>query len=302
VVVPVPPEVSAHLESHYGISVASIERLDLGVGRVHRRDGPDWVARVFPEAQHAAVQGQAELLRRLEAGGFPAEHCADPEPVSRFSLGVLLVTEFVEGSRSDGKGRTYGYLGALLGRLHSHPGESLLPGGAWHHLSPTGGPRAEIDAALALLDAHPSSDRCYEELMDALAGLDDCADLPEGIVHPDFVPSNAITTTDDRRVLVDWSGAGRGPRLYSLAYMLWAAGARDLHLVDVAFTRYMRSIQLEPAEVDRLEGVIPARALTIGIWSYAHRRGRLGAVAEDLEFNRGVAARVAGRVKELLDA
>ena len=65
-----------------------------------------------------------------------------------------------------------------------------------------------------------------------LEDLDDGADLPHAFVHPDFVPANAITTPDDHRVIVDWAGAGNGPRLWSLAFLLWAGGVRDLRLVD----------------------------------------------------------------------
>jgi Enoyl-(Acyl carrier protein) reductase len=38
----------AHLETRYGIAVDAVTELDLGVWRVGRADGPDWVARWFP--------------------------------------------------------------------------------------------------------------------------------------------------------------------------------------------------------------------------------------------------------------
>jgi thiamine kinase-like enzyme len=71
-----------------------------------------------------------------------------------------------------------------------------------------------------------------------VAGLDDGADLPHGFVHPDPVPANAIQVADGGLVVVDWSGAGRGPRLPSLACRLFTAGVRDLRLVDAAVSRY----------------------------------------------------------------
>ena len=40
-----------HLEACHGIAVAGLAPLDLGVYRVDRRDGPAWVARVFPAAR-----------------------------------------------------------------------------------------------------------------------------------------------------------------------------------------------------------------------------------------------------------
>jgi hypothetical protein len=40
----------AHLEHEYGIAITGVLELDVGVYRVARADGPDWVARVFPAA------------------------------------------------------------------------------------------------------------------------------------------------------------------------------------------------------------------------------------------------------------
>lgn len=62
----------AQLEARYGIQVAQLTELDLGVYRVGRRDGPDWVARVFAaDRPLAAAEGDAALLRRLEQQEFP---------------------------------------------------------------------------------------------------------------------------------------------------------------------------------------------------------------------------------------
>jgi hypothetical protein len=37
----------AHLEAHDGIRVAAASKLDTGVFRIGRHDGPPWVARMF---------------------------------------------------------------------------------------------------------------------------------------------------------------------------------------------------------------------------------------------------------------
>ena len=59
----------AQLEARYGIQVTQLTELDLGVYRVGRRDGPDWVARVFAaDRPLAAAEGDAALLARLEIG------------------------------------------------------------------------------------------------------------------------------------------------------------------------------------------------------------------------------------------
>ncbi|MBO0686559.1 MAG: phosphotransferase, partial [Candidatus Dormibacteraeota bacterium] len=185
-------------------------------------------------------------------------------------------------------------------------GESMRPGGAWHHLSPSGGPREEIDVAIRQFEAAevrvpPGLSALYDRVRDALEELDDGHDLPHAFVHPDFVPVNAITTADDGRVIVDWSGAGRGPRLWSLALLLLAGGMRSLRLVDVAITRYARYVELEDEELTRLAGVIPARPLTMDVWSFCHGRRGLGEVYHGLQYNREAAERIAEQVRTSLD-
>jgi aminoglycoside phosphotransferase (APT) family kinase protein len=282
---------AGHLTERYGIRVTGLAELDTGVYRV---DGPNWVARVFPETPVLPdVAGDAELLRRLERGGFPAERCAHDEPVSEFAGRAVLVTGFVEGVRSDKPGRTFAYLGALLGRLHARDGVDLRPGGAWHHLA-SGTPTDEIDAALKLIDDH--------ELLDEVCELDDCADLPHAFVHPDFVPANAITTPEDEVVIVDWAGAGRGPRLWSLGFLLWAAGMRSPKLVELVISRYRRHVTLEPDELSRLAGAVKARPLLIDCWSVAHGRKPAAEVSGSLRFLNRNAERIAAQAVALFTA
>ena len=297
----------AHLEAEYGIDVSGSAELDVGVLRVDRRDGPSWVARPFADRTVSEVETEAAILRALTDAGFPAERCAADEPVSEHEGNPVLVTELVEGERSDGRGRTYAFLGALLGRLHTHAGASAPHGGAWHHLSPRGGPREEIGAAIELLEdsehlVRPEQHERYDRILDALEELDDGSGLPTALVHPDFVPVNSITTPDDRRVIVDWTGVGRGPRLWSLAFVLWAGGARDLRLVDVALSRYLRHIALTDEELDRLPTVMAARPLTIDVWSFGHGRLELAEVARRLSANQRIAAAVTDRVREAVAA
>jgi Ser/Thr protein kinase RdoA (MazF antagonist) len=289
----------AHLHDRYGVDATEVEELDSGVHRVARADGPAWVARVFPaERPPADVESEAALLQALEGGGFPAERCADPEPVSRWGERTVLVTEFVEAAAPLRPGRSAALLGALLGALHDHPGRAQRPGGAWHHLSFTGGPREEIAAAGELLDdavGEVPARRLatFDRLRDAVEQADDCSDLPHALVHPDFVLANAIPTPDERLVIVDWTGAGRGPRLWSLGFLLWAAGARHPRLIDLVVSRYRRRISLEAEELARLEGAIAGRPLMLDCWSFCHRRLALDQAAERLDSNRQLAQTIA---------
>jgi hypothetical protein len=212
----------------------------------------------------------------------------------------VLVIEFIDGTRPDRPGRTFAILGALLGGLHARPATGSRPGGAWHHLAPTGGPADEIDAALTLMQSvrartsGADSERC-DLLLDAVASLDDAADLPYAFVHPDFVPANAIQVADGGLVIVDWAGAGRGPRLWSLAYLLWAGGVRDPRLVDAAVSHYRRHTQPTADELGRLAGVLHARPLLLDCWSVAAGRRTLTEAVEGLRWARRQAEPIATR-------
>jgi Ser/Thr protein kinase RdoA (MazF antagonist) len=292
-----------HLEGEYGVRVRKVSQLDTGVFRVGHDGEPDWVARVFaPGRALADAKGDAHVLRRLEQAGFPAERCASPEPVSEFGDRAVLVTEYVSGQPALGRGRTYAILGVLLGRLHARPGTGLRPGGAWHHLSPRGGPTEEVAAAAALLDSVsgkvPAEQvAALDTLLEQVLSTDTCADLPHAFVHPDFVPANAITTEDERTVIVDWANSGRGPRLWSIGFLLWAAGARDLRLVDVTVSRYRRHTQLEPGELDRLAAAIRARPLLIDVWSVGHGRKQPAGAAAALGHRDRLSEVIAARAR-----
>jgi Phosphotransferase enzyme family len=289
---PEPPRVDGldkHLEERYGVEVAAVVPLDLGVFRVDRRDGSRWVARVFAAGRPlTCLQEDAGILRGLERAGFPAERCAEPEPVSEFRGQGVLVTGFLEDHGPIRPGRSAAILGAMLGRLHSHPATNLRSGGAWHHLSFRGGPREEIAAAAELLDDHLGQVgvrelSLFDRLRDEVDQIDDCHDLPHAFVHPDFVPANAIPTADQKLAIVDWTGAGRGPRLWSLGFLLWATAARNINLVDLVVSRYRRSIELEPAELDRLEGAIRGRPITLEMWSVCAGRRKLADAVEAVD-------------------
>jgi Ser/Thr protein kinase RdoA (MazF antagonist) len=299
---------STHLKARYGIEVVAMAALDAGVLRVDRRDGPSWVARVFPAARPLAdIRAEAELLKALEGSGFPAERCAHDEPVSGWDGQGVLVTEFVAPAAPLTGGRSAALLGGMLGALHSRPGTRFRSGGAWHHLSFSGGPREEIAAASRLLD--DAAERVparqlamFDRLREAVERTDACEDLPHALVHPDCVPANAIPTPDERLVLVDWTGAGRGPRMWSLGFLLWAVGAVHPRLIELAVSRYRKRASLEPDEIARLEGAIIGRPLMLDCWSFCHGRRSLAETVERIDARRELANRIAARARQAFAA
>ena len=278
----------AHLAAHYGVDAVDLHRLDSGVMRVERNDGPDWVARVFPPDQSIeAVRGDAATLAWLAERDYPAERAATDDPVSMLGSSPVLVTEFVHPVSRELRRPTVKEagglreLGSMLGMLHALPLDAGAPaqaGGAWHRAA-RGLPTAELDAARewvsAALESSSTADRA--SLAVVLAELDhaDGGDrLPHAFTHPDFVLANVVATAAPGMVVVDWTGAGRGPRLWSLAFLLWVEGGKDLGRIDLIADGYRRRVELEPDEVDRIAGMVRARHLVFVAWNLA--AGRIG--------------------------
>jgi Ser/Thr protein kinase RdoA (MazF antagonist) len=303
----------AHLEAQYGIDVTALTDLDLGVWRVVRADGPDWVARWFPAGRPAdAVAGDAEILRYVAAHEFPAERCAADDPVSALDGRAVLVTEWADPVPRERRRDAIraagglGRLGALLGRLHALPpadGAVARPGGAWHHLA-DGLPAAEVAAAEQMLTgtAHLIPDReraSYDTLRTEIRALDAADGLPEALTHPDFVLANVVATPD-AMVVVDWAGAGRGPRVWSLAFLLYAEGAKDLRRVDVVLAGYRRHVTLTGEELDRLAAIARARPLVLSAWSVCTGRATPTEAAAHAAEAKTLAETVAARARAAL--
>ena len=309
----------AHLQGQYGITVGTVTELDLGVWRVGRADGPDWVARWFPARRPAeAVAGDAAILRYLAAHEFPAD-----QPVSVLEGRSVLVTEWSdpvprqqrrEAIRAAGG---LSHLGALLGRLHTldttasadgigpDDGAVARPGGAWHHLA-DGLPSAEITAASRMLaEAAPVIPDIERAAFDALraevAALDTAEGLPEALIHPDFVLANVVATPGGM-VLVDWTGAGRGPRLWSLAFLLYAEAAKEPRRAGAVLLGYREHVTLETEELDRLGAVARARPLILSAWSVCMGRTTpteaMTAAAQTKTLTEMIATRVRAAIRD----
>jgi hypothetical protein len=188
--------------------------------RVPRAEGAELTTRVFsPERPAAAVAGDAAILRFLDQHEFPAERLAAPESVSQAGGQAVLVTE------------------------HDRIGRD---GGSWHHLA-EGHPREEIAAALRVLDRATDrltggDRRSADAFRKEIEGFDRGDGLPQALTHPDFVLDNVVASAERGLVLVDWTGTGRGPRMWSLAFSLYAAGALGLNRVDRLVAGYLDAV------------------------------------------------------------
>lgn len=297
-----------HLEQTYDVAVRATKELDTGVLRITLADSRRWVARLFPACRPLEqTLGDAAVLRFLAEREYPAERVAASEPVSLLEGQALLVTEFVAGVSREQR-RTairaaggLAALGSLLGRLHTLPVEDApvsRPGGAWHHLA-DGSPADEVAALRRLVSDHTqklgtSSRAPLEQLYRLIDRLDDGAGLPECFVHPDFVPANVVPRADGSLVLVDWTGAGRGPRMWSLAFLLWSVGMNgDRTRVDRTVAGYRRHVMPTGEELDRLEALICVRPTVFAAWAASTGRARPNEAVQMSQLAHQTAAKIA---------
>jgi aminoglycoside phosphotransferase (APT) family kinase protein len=308
-----PDRIGAHLERTYQVSVTRLLPLDLGVLRVDLAGGARWVARAFPPTRPLqAVQGDADVLEFVAEQGFPAERCATSQPISEFEGRRVLLTEYVEGAgrqqRRDVIKQLGGLrrLGELLGELHTlpePPASVARDGGAWHHLA-DGSPAAEVEEALALLGravglVPPGGGQDYDALAAALREVDTCEGLPRALIHPDFVLQNVIASPDRGMVLVDWTGAGLGPRLWPLAFLLFAEATKSLRRIELVLDGYRRRLEMVDEEIERVRNAALARPVVFAVWRFCMGRASLPEAVAQVTAARRTVDAVEGHLRHL---
>jgi hypothetical protein len=98
--------------------------------------------------------------------------------------------------------------------------------------------------------------------------------------------------------VVDWTGAGRAPRAWSLAFLLWSVGyGGDLRRVDRTVAGYGRHVAPEPEELGRLEALIRVRPTVFDAWAFSTGRKTLEQVTADIAASHETAAAIAGRAR-----
>jgi thiamine kinase-like enzyme len=121
----------------------------------------------------------------------------------------------------------------------------------------------------------------YETLLTELLQCEDFYDMPQALIHPDFVPENMIKIDVGDWAVVDWAGAGIGPRIWSLGFLLWAAGLRGLECVDVVATGYRKYISLDQEELLQLSNAIEIRPIIFNCWNFCMGRKELHDVVQE---------------------
>ena len=267
----------AHLESSYGVTVRKIAPLQQGNHGTHRVDlarGGPWVVRVFPADRPVAdVEGDAAILRSLESAGFPAERCT--ADVSVHEGQGVLVTAFVKGTSPKPSTAIERALAGLVGRSHAItdlPKAAKRNAGGLHLYTVDGTVRSEIEMAKACLEAAAfrGTDERWELLRAGLDATDDFASLPKAFMHPDPGTPNAVLSGREL-ILIDWTGAGLGPRVLGLGLLLGACAEGktfNREWTDAMMKTYTEHVSLKPPEVERLEAAIAHRWLIHEVYAW----------------------------------
>src|SRR5262249_47590227 len=240
--------------------------------------------------------------------GFVAERLAHSDPVSLHERQGVLVTRFVHGSQvSSADEQTFLALGECLGRLHTLPVQpATRRGGAIHSFTLEEGSLCdEVTEAMSwLAEAGVPAEQkgAYDGLVQKIAHVDYGDPLPQALLHPDPTPQNFIVTQNRELVPIDWTGAGAGPRVHALAFLLLSAVSHSparapASRVDAVIEGYRRHITLYDEECAVLAAVMPLHVLVRDCGEYCMGRMTFDEVSGGYSAISRLATAVAGRIR-----
>lgn len=276
------------LNQRYGAHVEALHSLSLGsrwaetrIYRVERAHGLAWIVRVYARASYAGDPAHhIAVLRFLERHAYPTERLVAASDAAAFittAAQLVLVTTEVEGRALGYEPQQLYQLGEALGRLHA-----LSTPGTRSADAPLGAaamrPAPEIAWALEQLrsvagSVPPPLRERYDALVAALRAVHDCEDLPGVVIHNDVHPANAVYTPDGHAVLVDWDGAGIGPAVLDVGFLLISCDTESPWTpplppnparVAAVIDGYCRHHTLSARDLERLPDALRFRALVFG--------------------------------------
>jgi Ser/Thr protein kinase RdoA (MazF antagonist) len=279
------------LEGRYGAHAPTLHLLaDLPEKRVYRVDlegQPAWVVRAYaPTSNRKTAMDLAAILSFLEQRGYPAERVVRGTDGSELLITVdgwqVLVTTFIGGTATDFSASSLRRLGSALGRLHAL--DPRAPDGMARPL-----PRAEMlpanelrwaAARLANVESRvPGTLRPrYDALASAIREAHRSEDLPVVVTHNDCHPANSVVTPDGAVVLYDWEGAGLGPAVIDVGFLVASCEIPHLSTTPLGPDRgrvaavvdgYSEHHRLTHQDLERLPDAIRFRALVAGAASLA---------------------------------
>ena len=276
------------VEHYYQIQVISLDHLSSNTGkylyRVEQANGQRWLLRLVQDDD--SIFALANVLLFLEDKAYSAERII--RTVEHTAVGgvedwYFLMTTFLTGTSLDPSPATFFLLGATLGRLHalkvpetrSLPIAEMLPERELAYAT------QQLTAVASHVPQHLRPR--YEMFESALASIERFTDLPPVLIHNDCHPANALYTGPEQITLIDWEGAGLGPALIDVAFLLVNTDAAApweplpseavFHLdearISATIEGYCQHHSLTRDELDRLPDAILFRSIVFGACSFA---------------------------------
>lgn len=118
------------------------------------------------------------------------------------------------------------------------------------------------------------------------------------MVHVDFGGPNVLRDKE-RYTVIDWTGAGKAPRIAALASVVAPQGDTAL---DVIVGAYRTHITPTPEELERVEAMMLTHQLVLAAWGAVFDASRAAVTAAQLDAARGSAAKKAARLRKAFEA
>jgi Ser/Thr protein kinase RdoA (MazF antagonist) len=238
-----------------------------------RQGETQYILRVYPpENTRSDPETLVKVFGLLAEADYPAERTIPTKDGARMverDGWRLVMTNFIVGKANDTEPATLFRLGDLLGRLHSlfTPEMLVEQGIPVAERSLDSEMNMSLDDLLAVETYPAAFEPWRNELIDGIAAVDRCHDLPYVLIHNDFHPENVLRQADNALTVIDWDGTGRSPGILDLGYLIsWvhpAGSARpDATRIQAIVQGYKQHHQLSPLELERLPDVIRFRPIT----------------------------------------
>lgn len=273
----------------YRVQVISLHQLPSDSGkyiyRVKLASGGYWILRVGDDSSKAAITELARLLMFFEQKGYPAERLVlttAQTAIVAINDWHLLMTTFLIGAPLECTPASLSLLGSVVGQLHAlQPSLTYVPPQA--EMLPPGEiafARQQLTAIASLVPHQYVAQ--YELLEKALLSIDYGINLPTTLIHNDCHPGNALVTAPGQVTLFDWEGAGMGPAVLDVGFLLlncdgkapWdplpaASFHPDAERIRAVIEGYCQYHQLTFDELEYLPTAVRFRSLVFGACSFA---------------------------------
>lgn len=196
---------------------------DRGIYQVRSPDGSGFLLRAFGYDATPWLMGQAAVLSYLRQQQYPAPRLRatrQAEIIAHAGQWTAILVSFIEGQMADFTPQRLSAMGQQLARLHKLPAvdNATLP---LSRLDPTLVTPEHIQQMKQALTSLPQElQNMGNELFTLLQHIQQAHDLPQGLLHGDCWPHNAIRTPAQMLAFIDWDGAGLGPLILDLGHLL----------------------------------------------------------------------------------